>query len=130
MVERLGLPVVATDVPVNDVGAGSVLDAVSSLVVSDSLSEEDSADGSETDRVGSAEDSESLTGPVAVGRELSVEMVKVGKSCAATLETPIIAEAARSKRADGDMRRDTIERIVRGFSASWASKATPRRTLQ
>lgn len=117
-VTRLGgVPVFSTADPVKDVRAGRVLDAVSWLGVSDWLSEADL----DSDWEGAAEepepDADADAGADAVGKALSVEMVKVGKSCcAATLERPMPVIAARRKRADGDMRLDTVERMVENLS--------------
>jgi hypothetical protein len=117
-VTRLGgVPVFSTADPVKDVRAGRVSDAVSWLGVSDWLSEADS----DSVWVGPAEEAEpdagADAGADAVGKALSVEMVKVGKSCcAATLDRPMVVIAARRKRADGDMRVDTVERMVENSS--------------
>jgi hypothetical protein len=113
-VTRLGgVAVVSTVDPAKDVRAGRILDAVSWLGVSDWLSEADSG----SVWVGAAEaaelDAGAEAGGDAVGKALSVEMVKVGKSCcAATLERPRVVIAASRKRADGDMRLDIVERMV------------------
>lgn len=113
-VTRLGgVAVVSTVDPAKDVRAGRVLDAVSWLGVSDWLSDADLDSG----WVGAAEEAEpdarADVGADAIGKALSVEMVKVGKfCCAATLERPMVIIAARRKRADGDMRLDIVERMV------------------
>lgn len=118
------MPVVAMDEPVKEVIGGNVLDAVSSLAGSDRLSEADAEPDCEPDCVpdcepdcepdcvGSAEVPESVAGPDAVGIALSVVTVKVGRSCAATLETPMAVRVARRKRADGDMRHNAVDRIM------------------
>jgi hypothetical protein len=67
---------------------------------------------SDADCVGEADEPESEAGPDAVGKALSVETVKVGRACAVTLVTPIVVRVARRKRTDGDMRRDTMVRMV------------------
>jgi hypothetical protein len=113
-VTRLGgVAVVSTVEPAKDVRAGRVLDAVSWLGVSDRLSEA----VSDSVWVGAAEEAEPDAGADgggdAFGKALSVEMVKVGKSCcAATLERPMVVIAATRKRADGDMRLDIVERMM------------------